>query len=262
MNTSLSSRRALVCGSSAGIGLACAHELASLGASVTLVARREAALAEALKALPREHGQKHDALALDLSDPAASRAAVEGSIRSGGAYHILINNTGGPPEGTALANGEDDYAAAFRAHLLTAQALVRALVPAMREAKYGRIVNILSTSVKAPIPTLAISNTVRAGLAAWAKTLSMELGPDQITVNNVLPGFTATDRLRDLQFTWAANQKISTDELRARQLATIPLRRFGEAHEIAAAVAFLCSPAASYISGINLPVDGGRTPVL
>jgi 3-oxoacyl-[acyl-carrier protein] reductase len=262
MNLSLTGKSALVCGASSGIGLASAHELAALGANVTVVARRADALAQVVRELPAAAGQRHSALALDLSDPVAAGKAVTDRTRSGEAFHILINNTGGPAEGAALANSSEEYTAAFRAHLLTAQALVHALLPGMRAASFGRIINILSTSVKAPIATLAISNTIRAGVAAWAKTLSMEVGRDGITVNNVLPGFTDTDRLRDLQGTWAAKQNVSLDELRKRQLETIPLRRFGEAAEIAAAVAFLASPAASYISGINLPVDGGRTPVL
>lgn len=261
MDTDLSNRHALVCGASAGIGLACAVELASLGAVVTLVARRAEALSRLARELPAPAGQAHAFLALDLSDPGRAGAAVRERAAAQD-FHILINNTGGPAEGTALHNSPDEYTAAFRAHLLTAQALVHAVLPGMRRAGYGRIVNILSTSVKAPIPTLAISNTVRAGVAAWAKTLSIELGPDGITVNNVLPGFTETDRLKDLQAEWARKQGISQDELRARQLGTIPMRRFGAAAEIAAAAAFLCTPAASYISGINLPVDGGRTPTL
>lgn len=262
MNTDLSSRHALVCGASAGIGLACAKDLAALGATVTLVARRAEALERLTKELPSPKGQAHAFLALDLSDPDRAGAAVGERAAKGAGFQILINNTGGPAEGTATQNSADEYTAAFRAHLLTAQALVHALLPGMRSAKYGRIVNVLSTSVKAPIPTLAISNTVRAGVAAWAKTLSIELGPDGITVNNVLPGFTDTDRLKDLQTEWAKKQGVSQDELRTRQLATIPMRRFGHASEIAAAVAFLCTPAASYISGVNLPVDGGRTPTL
>jgi len=261
MNTDLTNRHALVCGASAGIGLACAVELASLGAAVTLVARRAEALERLTRDLPTPSGQKHAFLALDLSDPGQAGAAVRERAAAHD-FQILVNNTGGPAEGTALQNSPDEYAAAFRAHLLTAQALVYAVLPGMRRAQYGRIVNILSTSVKAPIPTLAISNTVRAGVAAWAKTLSIELGPDGITVNNVLPGFTDTDRLKDLQTEWAKKQGVSQDELRSRQLATIPMRRFGHASEIGAAVAFLCTPAASYISGINMPVDGGRTPTL
>lgn len=262
MNLSLEGRNALVCGASSGIGLACAAELALLGASVTAVARRAEALSNIVRELPTSKSQRHDALPLDLSEPEAARHAVEERIRGGITFHILINNTGGPAEGAALSNSADEYSAAFRSHLLTSQALTHACLAGMRAAKYGRIINILSTSVKAPIPTLAISNTIRAGVAAWAKTLSIELGPDGITVNNVLPGFTDTDRLRDLQRSWAGSQKIGEEELRARQLATIPLRRFADASEIAAAVAFLACPAAAYISGINLPVDGGRTPTL
>ena len=262
MNVSLGGKHALVCGASAGIGRACAVELAALGASVTVAARRAEVVRDVVAGLPTTHGQRHEALVVDLSQPATASTAVEDRLRAGLSFHILVNNTGGPPEGTALANSAEEYLGAFTSHLLTAQALVRACLPGMRRDAYGRIINILSTSVKAPIPTLAISNTVRAGVAAWAKSLSIELGPDQITVNNVLPGFTDTDRLKDLQTTWAGHQGISQDELRTRQLGTIPMRRFGEAGEIAAAVAFLASPAASYVSGINLPVDGGRTPVL
>lgn len=264
MNTSLAGRRALVCGASQGIGRACAVELASLGCAVTLLARNAPALeaARASLAPPGDAAQAHETLALDFADTAGLAVGVEAAIKSHGGFDIFINNTGGPAAGRAVDAEPAQYAQAFAMHIVTAQTLVRLLVPRMQERRFGRIVNIISTSVKAPIPGLGVSNTIRAAVANWAKTLSLELAPHGITVNNILPGYTDTERLRALMANRAAAQKKTEQAVRDEWLASIPAGRFGEASEVAAVAAFLCTPAAAYVNGVNIPVDGGRTPSL
>lgn len=258
MDLNLAGRHALVCGASEGIGRAAAHELALLGASVTLLARRAEVLADVAAALPcTAHAQQHDSIAVDVADAAALQAKV-GGLAAERPVHILVNNTGGPPGGRAIEAGPDDYLAAFQRHLLANQVLTQLAVPGMREARWGRIVNVVSTSVKEPIANLGVSNTVRGAVASWAKTLSRELGADGITVNNVLPGYTRTQRLEQILRDRVQATGKSEDAVTATMLATVPVGRFAEAGEIAAAIAFLASPAAAYISGVSLAVDGGR----
>lgn len=264
MNLALNNRRAVVCGSTAGLGLAAAHELALLGARVTLLARNEDKLRRVASELPTPHQQRHDFVVADLSDPASVLQAAN-LLRTQGEsdpVHILVNNTGGPPGGTALDASPEAYLAAFTGHLISGQVLTQAVVPGMKAAAWGRIVNIISTSVKAPIPNLGVSNTIRGAVASWAKTLATELAPSGITVNNVLPGYTRTDRLAALVSTRASKAGRTEEDIERELIGTIPAGRFGEAHELGAAVAFLSSPAAAYINGINLPVDGGRLPTL
>lgn len=261
MELSLSGRRALVCGSTQGIGRAAAVEIAGLGASVTLMARDAERLKAVMAELPAGAGQRHDVLAADFSRPEDVAAAMKGMDASR-PYHVLVNNTGGPPGGLASEAGAEAYLAAFRMHVVSNQAILQAVLPGMKGAKFGRIINIISTSVKAPIPGLGVSNTIRAAVASWAKTLATELGPFGITVNNVLPGFTDTARLKAL-FTARAEKTGKTyQQVLDEAVASIPAGRLGRAEEIAAAVAFLATPAASYINGINVPVDGGRTQSL
>jgi 3-oxoacyl-[acyl-carrier protein] reductase len=262
MDISLKGRRALVCGSTQGIGRAAAAELALLGAQVTLMARDPAKLKAVAAELPRPNGQPHDFIAADFADPTSVGAAIRPHIDAARPFHILVNNTGGPKGGPALSAAPEDYQAAFRLHVLTNQVLVQALVPGMEAAGYGRIINVISTSVKAPIPDLGVSNTIRAAVANWAKTLATELAKDGITVNNVLPGFTDTGRLTEIFQAKAQKIGKSLDEVRAASIATIPAGRLGKPEEIAAAIAFLATPAAAYINGINVPVDGGRTQSL
>jgi len=257
MNINLSPYRALVCGASRGIGRACAESLAAQGAGITALARDDALLAALVDALPKSTGPAHEALAIDLTNTEQLSRLVQASVADKPAQ-ILVNNAGGPPPGPVLDASGEDFLAAMRAHLLANQQLVQQLLPGMRQAGYGRIINIISTSVYEPIAGLGVSNTVRAAVAAWAKTLSAELGGEGITVNNVLPGFTATDRLASLIGNRARKSALSEEQVAAQMRASVPLGRFAEASEIASAVAFLASPAASYISGVSLAVDGGR----
>jgi 3-oxoacyl-[acyl-carrier protein] reductase len=210
--------------------------------------------------LSKAAGQTHDFIAADFANPDAVGSAIK--TKAGEPYHILVNNTGGPPGGPAVDAAPDAYLAAFRMHVLSNQTLVQALVPGMKQAKYGRIINVISTSVKAPIPNLGVSNTIRAAVANWAKTLAAELAPFGITVNNVLPGFTDTQRLAELFKARAAKTGKPYEQVLQESIASIPAGRLGRPEEIAAAIAFLATPAASYINGINVPVDGGRTQSL
>ena len=259
MNLDLTEKTALVGGSTQGIGRAVAIELALLGANIVLIARNEETLKTTLNELNTSFGQTHRYLVADFSQPGAVTAAITQYLAQYPSIHILINNTGGPPGGPLIDAKPDEFIQAFHNHLLNNQALVQAVVPAMQQAGYGRIVNILSTSVKQPIVGLGVSNTIRGAVAQWSKTLSLELGRFGITVNNVLPGYTQTARLDSLLATRAKTAGITEEEM-ARQMANdIPIGRFATAEEVAAAVAFLCTPAAASISGINVPVDGGKT---
>ncbi len=258
----LNDTRALVCGSSQGIGRASAEMLARSGASITLLARNPETLADACAALPTPAGQQHAWLAADFADPTEVERVVGRAIADGAQFDILINNTGGPPGGLAIDAEPADFERAFRMHLINNQTLARLVVPQMRERHFGRIVNIISTSVKAPIPGLGVSNTIRGAVASWAKTLATELAPHGITVNNVLPGFTDTARLTSLFEAKAAKSGRTFEDVQGEAIASIPAARLGTADEIAAAVTFLASREAAYVNGINLPVDGGRTPTL
>lgn len=260
MNLPLTSRRALVGGSTQGIGRAIAEALAAQGATVTLLARDAARLQEVAAALPTPAGQSHDFITADFSVPEVLASTVRAyTSATGVSFHILINNTGGPPGGPLLAATPADFRSAFEQHLVANHLLAQAVVPGMRAAGFGRIINIVSTSVKIPLPGLGVSNTIRGAVASWAKTLANELGPHGITVNNVLPGATLTQRHHSLVEKKAAQTGQPTDAIEADMLKLIPAQRFGLAEEVAAAVAFLASPAAGYINGTSVPVDGGRT---
>lgn len=250
-------RKALVCGASEGIGLASARALAALGADVTLLARREDALRAALATLDRRHGQAHTLLVADMLDLHAVLPAITGT-----GYGIVVNNSAGPAGGALQNADEAQLLTVFRQHVIGAQQLLQAVLPGMRAARWGRIVNVISTSVKEPIPMLGVSNTIRGAMASWAKTLASELAADGITVNNVLPGYTRTQRLQQILRDRAAAAGKSEAAVAEAMLASVPAARFAEAEEIAHAVAFLCQPMSGYINGINLPVDGGRTKSL
>ncbi len=250
----LTGRRALVCGASRGIGRAIASALGGAGASVCLLARDR----DALERVAGELGGRAVPLVADLDDPDRAAAAVEAEIAARGAFHVLVNNTGGPPAGFLLEAPAVEFERGFRRHVLAAQMLTRTVLPGMIEDGYGRIVNVVSTSVRQPIPGLGVSNTIRGAMASWAKTLADEVAPHGITVNNVLPGATRTGRLEALIVAWARRDDVPADEVEERMRAEIPMGRFGEPREVAAAVLFLASPDAGYITGVSLPVDGGR----
>src|SRR5262245_27896407 len=264
----LDGRRALVCGSTRGIGRACAMEFVRLGARVTLVARDEAALRAVRDELPAaagasmKGGPAHDWVVADLDRPEAARAAVEEHLRRTGPIEILLNNNGGPPAGPIVDAPPAAFQSAFDSHLVCNQLLAQALVPGMKSAGYGRIINIVSTSVREPIKGLGVSNTIRAAVAGWAKTLAGELGPYGITVNNVLPGSTSTDRIASLIRSRARAAGRTEEEIEAQMRAEIPLGRFARPEEIAFAAGCLAQPGASYITGVSLAVDGGRTSCL
>ncbi|HMW95748.1 MAG TPA: SDR family oxidoreductase [Flavobacteriales bacterium] len=262
MDLSLIGNHALVCGASQGIGRAAALELARLGASVTLLARDGDKLRVVLAELDRTAGQGHATLEVDMSVTEQLRAAMEALLAKHGPVHILVNNSGGPTPGLAHESAVNAFAGAFRQHLLAFQTMVLALVPGMKDAGHGRIINVISTSVKQPLPNLGVSNTVRGAVAQWSKTLASELGPFGITVNNVLPGATRTERLATIIRNRVAKTGQSEEEVAHEMTREVPLRRFAEPWEIAAAIAFLAGPSAAYINGINLPVDGGRTGCL
>ena len=256
MNLDLKNKNAIVCGSTQGIGEASAIELAKLGANITLVARNKDKLLEVLNRLDTSKGQSHSFICVDFSNTEKLKSELD---LLNNTYHVLVNNTGGPPSGSIIDASVKSFEDAFKMHLVNNQLLVQKFIEGMKKEGFGRIVNIISTSVKAPIPGLGVSNTIRAAVANWAKTLSLEVGSFGITVNNVLPGYTNTNRLKSLIIKKAENQGESEENVSKSMRSKVPASRFGEANEVANAVAFLCTPAASYINGINLPVDGGRT---
>lgn len=258
MNCSLEGKHALVCGSTQGIGLATAEELALLGASCTLVARNEKALQEAVLKLDSSLAQQHDYIVADFTKPDQLRDAVTNYMQHH-QVHILVNNTGGPPAGPITEAAEEDFLKAFNQHLICNHILVKAVSPSMKAAGYGRIINIISTSVKIPLRNLGVSNTIRGAVASWAKTMANELGQFNITVNNVLPGFTSTMRLTTLMENLAKKGNTLVELVEKNMVEEVPMKRFADASEIAAVVAFLATPAASYVNGTSIPVDGGRT---
>lgn len=261
MDLSLIGKNAVVCGSTQGIGFASATELAKLGANVTLVARNEEKLKDALQQLDTSSKQVHNYLTADFSNPTELKSKIEEAANQKN-FHILINNTGGPPAGQAIDANTDEFLQAFNNHLICNQIMVQAMVEGMKKEGYGRIINIISTSVKMPLKGLGVSNTIRGAVANWSKTLANELGQFNITVNNVLPGATNTIRLQSIIENKASKTGKTVSDIEAEMQKEVPMKRFAKPEEIANAVAFLASPAASYINGINVPVDGGRTGCL
>lgn len=262
MNLDLGNKTALVCGSTQGLGFACAVELALMGANVVLFARNAERLEEARQQLDQSKGQQHLCLQADFTDTLAVKNTIEQFVHNGGHADILINNTGGPASGPILNAALQEFTDAFNNHLINNHQLVQALVPGMKTAGWGRIINIISTSVKAPLHNLGVSNTIRAAVANWAKTLANELAAFGITVNNVLPGFTQTQRADYIIHKKMTDTGATAEAVMAELVKEIPVGRIGKPEEFAAAVAFLASPSAAYITGVNLPVDGGRLPCL
>lgn len=259
MNLNLINKTALVCGGSQGLGLATAKELALLGATVIIASRTKDKLVDALGQLNPDAGQQHHYLVMDLSVPETAKLIVEAWLLNNGPIHILVNNAGGPSSGPLIDTNAAELEKAFLAHVISSHLLAQLLLPGMKKAGYGRIINIVSTAVKQPINGLGISNTVRAAMANWAKTLANEIGNGGITVNNVLPGYTNTSRLKYLFTIQAEQQGLTEKDIEKNIINTIPAKRLGEPEEFGAVAAFLCTPAAGYINGVNIPVDGGRT---
>lgn len=260
MNLNLNNKHALVCGSTAGIGKATAIALATEGVNVTLVARNEDKLKQVLLELPPN--KNHSYIVADFSNPNELQKKVSSFINDNHGFHILINNTGGPKGGPAFSAGIEEFESAFTQHLKCNHVLAQTVVPYMKSEGIGRIINIISTSVKQPLDGLGVSNTIRGAVANWSKTLANELGQFGITVNNVLPGATETERLAEIIKNKSSKMKVSEEAVADVMKNSIPAKRFAKPEETANAITFLASEAASYINGINLPVDGGRTKSL
>ncbi len=262
-NMDLKNKKAIVCGSTQGIGRSAAKKMAEMGASITLLSRNEEKLLKVLTDLPIiDKGQKHEILIADFTKPASLKLVLDGYMSGGQTVHILVNNTGGPPGGPIKDANTEEFINAFNQHLICNHILVQAVYPGMIDANYGRIINVISTSVKQPIEGLGVSNTIRGAVANWSKTLASELGPHGITVNNVLPGATATERLTDILHNVSKKIKGTYEDAENMMKNVTPAKRFAQPEEIAGAISFLASSEASYINGINLPVDGGRTKSL
>jgi 3-oxoacyl-[acyl-carrier protein] reductase len=240
MDLGLSGRTAIVCGSSAGMGLATAEALTGEGANVTMFARRRDELGQ--------HAERLGALAVrgDLTNPKDLKRLVEKTLEAFGGIDILVNNGGGPPRTSALDMTDEDVESAVELLLLSAIRLTNLCLPHLRRSGHGRIINIESSSVREPLDNLALSNSVRPGVIGWAKTLAREVGPDAITVNSIAPGKIDTERLAES----------FVNRSRADEMEAIPLRRFGRPKEVAEVICFLASDAASYVSGTVIPVDG------
>lgn len=262
MNLDLKGKTAIVCGSTQGIGKAAAEELSRLGANLVLIARNEEALKVSVSELVNSGNQTHSYVVADFSNPENVKAVIDSYVSEGGDCHILINNTGGPKGGAIKDATVAEFLSAFNQHLICNHILMQSLTPLMIKNGYGRIINVISTSVKQPLPNLGVSNTIRGAVANWSKTLANELGMYGITVNNVLPGATNTARLKSIAGVKSELTGQSVDEVFTEMGAESPMKRIAEPEEVGAAIAFLASPAAGYINGINVPVDGGRTKSL
>ncbi|HET6996051.1 MAG TPA: SDR family oxidoreductase [Chitinophagaceae bacterium] len=258
MNLSLEGKSAMICGSTQGIGLAIAEELALLGAQCTLLARNEDRLKAVVQQLNKDRGQQHSYLVADFTKPDEVKKIISIYVQDK-PVHILINNTGGPPGGPVIEATEQAFVDAFNQHLVCNHILTTAVIPSMKKANYGRVINIISTSVKIPLKNLGVSNTIRGAVASWAKTMANELGQFNITVNNILPGSAKTQRLDSIIANNAAAKHKTINEIEEEMKREIPMKRFAEPGEVAAVAAFLASPAASYVNGTSIPVDGGRT---
>lgn len=259
MNIDLTNKTAIVCGSTQGIGRAIAIQFAASGANVILIARNEESLRKVLRELPATKKQNHNFIVAEFSEPESLKKKIFNFVSENPPVQILVNNTGGPKAGDAISADTSEFIQTFSNHLICNQILVQSVVEGMKKEKYGRIINIISTSVKQPLKGLGVSNTIRGAVASWSKTLAGELASFGITVNNVLPGATKTERLFSLFENKSKASGKNIEEVKSEWMKEIPAGRFAEPEELAYAVTFLASEYAAYINGINLPVDGGRT---
>ena len=262
MKYNLKNKHALVCGGSQGIGQAIAEKFAQSGALVTILARNKQKLLDVKIKLDKYNKKNNHILVTNLDEPKNLQKLINKHIKAYGVFQILINNSGGPPPGQIIGAKNEEFITTFNRHLISSHIITNQILPGMIKLKYGRIINIISTSVKQPIKNLGVSNTIRGAVASWAKTLSQETGMYGITVNNILPGFTNTDRLKKIIHNNAIKQNKSTTTISKEMQNLVPMKRFGEPIEIANAACFLASEHAGYINGINLPVDGGRLDAL
>ena len=261
MDLELNNKTAIVCGSTQGIGLGIANELAKNNVNLILIARNEKALKSTIESLHNK--EKHKYICVDFSEPDDLKKKLSQLLDSRNvSVDILINNTGGPGAGPIEMADSADFLRAFNMHIVCSQIITQLILPGMKKNCFGRIINIISTSVKIPISNLGVSNTIRGAMANWSKTLANELGGHGVTVNNILPGFTKTNRLKSLFENKSKKENCSIEDVKNRAIQTIPAGRLGEIDDVSYAVMFLCSPRASYINGVNLPVDGGRTASL
>ncbi|MBW3656622.1 MAG: SDR family oxidoreductase [Gemmatimonadetes bacterium] len=256
MDLGLSNRVALVAGSSRGLGRAIAEEMAAEGAAVVLCARGADSLTEALAAVEAV-GARGVAVGADLGDPEGVRRVAEAAFRHFGRVDVLVTNTGGPPSGVFESLAPEAWDRALRQNFDSVLNLVRAVLPGMKERRWGRILNVTSVAVKQPVENLILSNSVRAAVTGFARTLANEVAPWGITVNNLLPGYTRTERLDELADSVGAARGVEPDQIRAGWVAQTPMGRLGEPREFAALAAFLASERASFITGTSIPVDGG-----
>ncbi len=257
MDLNLDNKNALICGSSQGIGKAIALQFAEMGANVILLARNEDKLKETVNQLANNGNQKHSYITANLDRPNDLIKKVKNILTEYGIIQLLVNNSGGPAPGSIFDASTSDLESAFRQHIISSQLLTQLLVDGMKKSNFGRIINIISIGLKQPIENLGVSNTIRGAMGSWSKTLSRELAQFGITVNNILPGYTLTNRLLSLFEHRAKEKKISIEEEQNNISMVVPAQRLGKPEEIAFAVSFLASEQASYINGINLPVDGG-----
>jgi len=258
MELDLKNKTAIVCGGTQGIGLGIAKEFSNLGIKLIIIARDKKKLESCIKTL--NDPSKHSYICVDFSNT----LGFESKLREYFKKHkpkvdILVNNTGGPKGGLIQDAKLEEFSVAFNMHVICNQILTNLVLPNMKKSKFGRIINIISTSVKIPINGLGVSNTIRGAVANWSKTLANEVGKYNITVNNILPGFTNTPRLSSLVENMSKKQKKPVAEIKKNIINSVPLQRLGTVEDIAYITSFLASPKASYISGTNIPVDGGRT---
>ena len=256
MQINLKNKTALVGGSSAGIGKAIAKQLAASGASVTLMSHSKEKLQNIVDELPKDQGQEHQLLTVDFNDFEDYKKIVTAYFQEN-AVDILVNNTQGPAAGTALEKDIDDYQEAFDLLFKTVVFTTELALKKMQATKWGRIINVASVSVKEPLPYLVLSNSIRAAVVTWAKSLAAEVGPDQITVNSILTGYFDTQRITDLNAKKAKEQGISEDQILKEMESKVPVRRIGKPEEYGYLVAFLASDQAAYITGTQIPIDGG-----